>query len=281
MKKKIEHGKIDVEINNQKTFFINDVKQNKTSDIIGKINVIIFTPDDIEIIKGGPQRRRKFIDMLISSLRPNYIGILNEYNKIIEQRNTYLRQIYLENKEKSILDVWDEQLATCSAKIYEYRKEYTNKIYEKIGKIHNTIIKENEEIRIKYISNGSSKEIFLENLKKTRELDIKRGFTGTGIHRDDIIIYINGKHVSIFGSQGQQRTTVLTLKLCELNIVKEEINDEPILLLDDFMSELDKNRRENFLKNIKENQVIITCTDKIKIGNNSKTYFVENGIIKD
>lgn len=276
--KKDRAGKIDVEINDKKTFFVNDIKQDRVSDIIGKINVIIFTPDDIEIIKEGPQRRRKFLDMMISSLRPNYINILNNYNKILEQRNTYLKQINLENKNRADIDIWDEQLAEFSAKIYDYRKEYTDKIHEKIGDIHNSVIKsEKEEIKIKYISNGRSKEVFLENLKKTKELDIKRGFTATGIHRDDIIIYINKKQVSIFGSQGQQRTTVLTLKLCELSIAKEEIEDEPILLLDDFMSELDEDRRKSFLESIKGKQVIITCTDKIKIENNPKTYFVENG----
>ena len=274
-------GNIKAEIGEKKTFFANGVKQNKISDIIGKINIVIFTPDDIEIIKDGPQKRRRFLDMMISSLRPNYLHLLNSYNKILEQRNNFLRQIKLENKNPSMLDIWDEQLAEYSYKIYEYRKYFIEKISNSIEEIHNLITKcGKEDIKIKYISNSKNKESFLENLKKSRSVDIKRGFTATGVHRDDFMIYINSRPVSIFGSQGQQRTTILTLKLCELKIVKEEIGDNPILLLDDFMSELDEKRRSSFLENIKGNQVIITCTDRIDLENESSIYYVENGICK-
>lgn len=274
-------GKIRANIKEKKTFFINDIKQNKISDIIGKINVVIFTPDDIEIIKDGPQRRRKFLDMMISSLKPNYIHLLNLYNKTLEQRNNYLRQIKYENKNPQMLDIWDEQLSEYAVNIYEYRKYYIEKISEKIESFHSLITKSGkEEIKIKYISNSNNKEKFLENLRKSRNIDIKRGYTATGVHRDDLMIYVNSKPVSIFGSQGQQRTAILTLKLCELQIVKEEINDTPILLLDDFMSELDETRRKSFLENIKGNQVIITCTDKIKLNTNYSEFFVEQGICK-
>lgn len=272
-------GSISIEIKDKKTFFSNDIKQNKISDIIGKINVVIFTPDDIEIIKDGPQKRRRFIDMMISSLRPNYIHLLNSYNKILEQRNNYLRQIKLENKDPNMLDIWDLQLSEYSYKIYTYRKYFIDKFSEKIEDIHNLITKSGkEDIKIKYISNSDNQKSFLENLKKSRAIDIKRGYTATGIHRDDFIIYINNRQLSIFGSQGQQRTAILTLKLCELNIVKEEIGEAPILLLDDFMSELDEKRRKNFLENIKGNQVILTCTDRINIDNNNSIFYVEKGI---
>ena len=274
-------GTIKAEINEKKTFFVNGVKQNKISDIIGKINVVIFTPDDIEIIKDGPQKRRRFLDMMISSLRPNYLHLLNSYNKVLEQRNNFLRQIKLENKNPAMLDIWDEQLSEYSFKIYEYRKYFIEKIENSIEDIHSLITKcGKEDIKIKYISNSKNKESFLENLKKSRSVDIKRGFTATGVHRDDFMIYINSRPVSIFGSQGQQRTAILTLKLCELKIVKEEIGDTPILLLDDYMSELDEKRRTSFLENIKGNQVIITCTDRIDLENESSIYYVENGICK-
>ena len=134
-------GSISIEIKDKKTFFSNDIKQNKISDIIGKINVVIFTPDDIEIIKDGPQKRRRFIDMMISSLRPNYIHLLNSYNKILEQRNNYLRQIKLENKDPNMLDIWDLQLSEYSYKIYTYRKYFIDKFSEKIEDIHNLITK--------------------------------------------------------------------------------------------------------------------------------------------
>ena len=279
--KKDRDGKIRADIREKKTFFINDIKQNKISDIIGKINIIIFTPNDIEIIKDGPTKRRRFLDMLISPLKPNYMHLLNNYNRIIEQRNNYLKQIKNENKDESILDIWDEQLADYSYKIYEYRNEYVEKISEKIKDFHNIITKSGkEEIKIKYICNGKDKNSFLSLLKKSRDIDIKRGFTSTGIHRDDFIIYINKKPVSIFGSQGQQRTATLTLKLCEMQIVKEELQDNPILLLDDFMSELDEERRKNFLENIKGNQVIITCTDRFDLNTEKTEFLVENGVCK-
>ena len=274
-------GQIRAEINDKKTFFVNGVKQNKISDIIGKINVVIFTPDDIEIIKDGPQKRRRFLDMMISSLRPNYLHLLNSYNKILDQRNNYLRQIKLENKNPAMLDIWDEQLSEYSFKIYEYRKYFIDKISNSIEDIHSLITKSGkEEIKIKYISNSKDKNSFLENLKKSRVVDIKRSFTATGVHRDDFMIYIDNRPVSIFGSQGQQRTSILTLKLCELKIVKDEIGDSPILLLDDYMSELDEKRRKSFLENIKGNQVIITCTDRIELENENSIYYVENGICK-
>ena len=240
-----------------------------------------MTQDDISIIKEGPARRRKFLDMFISSLKPNYIHLLNSYNNALEQRNNYLRLIKTESKTEELLDIWDEQLSNYSYKIYQYRKVYIEKIEEKIDVIHKKITKcGNENIKIKYISNGKEEKGFLENLKKTRKLDIKRGFTSTGIHRDDFIIYINDRPITIFGSQGQQRTIILTLKLCELQIIKEEIDDSPILLLDDFMSELDENRRVNFFDNVKENQVIITCTDKFEINNSKIKYFnVREGIV--
>lgn len=273
-------GKIACKIDKQKAFLVNGVKQNKISDIIGKINCIIFTPDDISIIKDGPDQRRKFIDMMISGLRPNYIQLLNDCKSVVEQRNNYLKQIANENKPVQMLDIWDEQLAELCSKIYEYRNGYVEKLKNKIEVIHSTITNSGNQpelIKLKYISTGDTKEKYLENIKRSRNIDINRGYTNVGIHRDDIIIYINHKPVSRFGSQGQQRTAILSLKLSELQVVADEIGDTPILLLDDFMSELDEKRRTILLDKIKDNQVIITCTDKIELkeAKNKKIFFVE------
>ncbi len=242
--------------------------------------MVLFYPDNIDIIKGSPQDRRKFLDIMISQLKPNYIHLLNRYNQTLNQKNIYLKQIKFENKNKNMLDIWDESLAELSFQIYNYRKEYIEKIKKIIVKIHNNITncgKEIEKIRIEYISSGNSKEKFYNDLIQGRDIDIKKGYTSTGIHRDDFEVYINEKKVSIYGSQGQARTSVLSLKLAELNIINEEIGEEPILLLDDFMSELDENRRTNLAKAIKNNQVFITCTDKFDIENNNKSYYyIEN-----
>jgi DNA replication and repair protein RecF len=230
-------------------------------------------------------RRRKFIDMMISSLKPNYIHLLNDYNRVLEQRNIYLKQIIKENKSQELLEILDEQLAELSYKIFEYRNYYFEKFANIIQENHDIITKDNknkEIIKIKYISNAQDKKGFLNNLEKSRTIDLSRGYTSTGIHRDDFMIYINKKIVSIYGSQGQQRTTTLTLKLCELKIVTEEIGETPILLLDDFMSELDEKRRKSFLKNLNNNQVIITCTDNIEIKKDKiKSFYVENGTVQE
>ena len=272
-------GKIRAVINDKKTFFVNGIKQNKISEIIGKINVVIFTPDDIDIVKEGPDVRRKFLNMLISSLKPNYMYLLNNYNDVLEQRNNYLKQIKFEGKKEDLLDIFDEQLLDFSLKIYDYRKEYIEKMKNRINVFHNLITKSGkEDIDIKYFSDFKEKDEFSKKLRQARSIDIQKGYTTVGIHRDDFKLYINGKDVSVFGSQGQQRTSVLSLKLVELDIVKEAIDDTPILLLDDFMSELDEIRRTSFLENIKDCQVILTCTDKIDLERISDVFYVDNGI---
>ena len=271
-------GKIKIELSNKKNVYINGIKIKKLSELLGKIHVVIFTPDDINILKGGPQNRRRFLDIMISQLKPNYMHNLNLYLKTLEQRNNYLRQINEENKEESLLDIWDEKLAEYATNICNYRKEFVYKISQKIEKIHREITDNKEEIEIEYITECENKEEFLKLLKQRRKLDIIKGFTTKGIHRDDFVIYINKKRLDIYGSQGQHRTAILSLKLSEVNIIEEEIGEYPILLLDDFMSELDQKRRNHFLEKIEDTQVIITCTDKIDIENKKiLIYNVKNG----
>ena len=259
--------KIEFELKEKKKFIINGIPAKRTSDILGKNYIVLFTPEDITILKNEPSKRRRFLNIMISQLRPMYVHLLNQYNKILEQRNIYLKQIKYEVKPIENLEVWDEQLVKIGQKIYEYRKEFIEKINEKIYEIHLKTTENKEKIRIKYISNIGNN--YFENLKKNKKSDIQKGYTGIGIHRDDFEIYINDNPVSIYGSQGQKRTTIISLKLAESNVIYDEIGERPIILLDDFMSELDKKRIQGLFENIKENQVIITCTDSFKI-NNSK-----------
>ena len=271
-------GKIKIEIGNKKNIYLNGIKIKKLSELLGNLNIVIFTPDDIGILKGGPQNRRRFLDIMISQLRPNYMHVLNLYLKTIEQRNNYLRQIKEEHKDENLLEIWDEKLAEYAIKIYEYRKEFIEKIIKKINIIHQNITNGEEEIELEYITECDDKEKYLELLKQRRKLDIIKGFTTNGIHRDDFMIYINKKEIKIFGSQGQNRTAMLSLKLAELQVIYDEIGEYPILLLDDFMSELDKTRRKNFLENIEGTQVIITGTEKLDIENlEYLEYNVSNG----
>ena len=271
-------GKIKIEIGNKKNIYLNGIKIKKLSELLGNLNIVIFTPDDINILKGGPQNRRRFLDIMISQLRPNYMHILNLYIKTMEQRNNYLRQIKEEHKDENLLEIWDEKLAEYAIKIYEYRNEFIEKIIKKLDIIHKNITNGEEQIELEYVTECDSKEKYLKLLKERRKLDIIKGFTTKGVHRDDFMIYINKKDIKIFGSQGQNRTAMLSLKLAELQVIYDEIGEYPILLLDDFMSELDKTRRKNFLENIEGTQVIITGTEKLDIENlEYLEYNVSNG----
>ena len=274
-------GKIKIQIGNRKNILVNGVKIKKLSELLGNLNVVIFTPDDINILKGGPQNRRRFLDIMISQLKPNYMHNLSLYTKTLEQRNNYLRQIKEEEKSENMLDIWDEELAKYAIVISNYRKEFMEKIKNKIKKIHNEITDNKEDINIEYITECDDKEKYINLLKERRKLDIIKGYTTKGIHRDDFNITINDKDLSTYGSQGQHRTAILSLKMAELDIIYEEIGEYPILLLDDFMSELDEKRRKHLLEKIENIQVIITCTDKIKLENkNILIYNVKDGKVR-
>ena len=273
-------GKIKIELGKRKNIYLNGIKLKKLSELLGNINIVIFTPDDIEILKGGPQNRRKFLDIMISQLRPNYMHILNLYLKTLEQRNNYLRQIKEQNKEENLLEIWDEKLVEYAIRIYKYREEFIEKISEKIKSIHKEITNNKENIEIVYKTECKNKEEYSNLLKQRRKLDIIKGYTTKGIHRDDFEILINEKEISTYGSQGQHRTAVLSLKISELQVIYDEIGEYPILLLDDFMSELDKSRRSNLLKYMNNTQVIITCTENFEIENiNFSEFNVKNGEI--
>ena len=190
-------GKIKIEIGNKKNIYLNGIKIKKLSELLGNLNIVIFTPDDINILKGGPQNRRRFLDIMISQLRPNYMHILNLYIKTMEQRNNYLRQIKEEHKDENLLEIWDEKLAEYAIKIYEYRKEFIEKIIKKLDIIHKNITNGEEQIELEYVTECDSKEKYLKLLKERRKLDIIKGFTTKGVHRDDFMIYINKKDIKI------------------------------------------------------------------------------------
>lgn len=271
--KKDREGTIDLFLGNDKSISVNGVKLNKLSELLGNINIVIFSPEDINLLKDESAVRRKFLDMMISQLRKNYIYNLNNYKKNLEQKNNYLKS---RNISDAMLDVYDEKLAEYSENVYQYRNEFIEKIKEKIKEIHSNIT--DEDISIVYKTDCESKEKCLEKLKKNREKDKYRGFSSVGCHRDDFKILINGDEVDIYGSQGQNRTAILSLKMAELEVINDEIGEYPILLLDDFMSELDQERITNFLKSINNIQVIITCTEKIDL-ENSTNFYVNNGKI--
>lgn len=274
---------------NKKYFKINEVAQNKISNIYGKLNVVTYKPEDIDIIKKGPSIRRNYIDILICSLKPIYIAILSDYNKILKERNSFLKnnkEQYFSNKnlvDFNFLEVLNTKLAEFANKIFIYRRKYIEIIDKIANKFHYKIVhRKDEKLSFEYKSDAENEKKYIEKLKKSEYQDFLRGYTSKGIHRDDIIIKINDRDVSLFGSQGQQKSSILSLKLAEIRIIERENNEKPILLLDDFMSELDEERQKLFIENIKDYQIIITSTSKIIIKDRSNRLFnIDSGKVSN
>lgn len=240
----------------KKTIKLNGIKVNKNSELLGNMNIVLFSPDDIIILKESPASRRKFLDILISQLRPNYVHLLSEYNKVLEQRNAMLK-----SKRIETIDVWNEQLANFAEKIFKYRDEYISKIQKGIEKITPQLTNEKENLTIKYKTRFTNKDKFLKDLNDNINNDLFRGYTGIGTHRDDFELFVNNMELNLYGSQGQHRTAILALKFAEMEIIKDEVFENPILLLDDITSELDLERLNLIFSKIKDYQVLITCTD--------------------
>ena len=266
----------------KKAIKLNQIKVNKNSELIGNLNIVIFSPDDIIILKQAPQFRRKFLDILISQLKPNFVHILSEYNKVLDQRNAMLK-----SKQTETIDIWNEQLATLAEKVCNYRKMYIDKLQEKLSLVHPMVTNSKEKIKILYKTKFTTKNEFLNLLEKNLNVDLYKGYTSIGPHRDDFEIYINENLLNIYGSQGQHRTAILSLKIAEMEILKEEVGENPVLLLDDVTSELDLERISLIFSRIKEYQVFITCTDVGIImtheclTNNLKLYKINNGNLED
>ncbi len=279
--------RIDMHIkkNKSKGIAINGVPIKKASELFGIVNVVLFSPEDLNIIKNGPSERRRFIDMELCQLDKVYLYNLINYNKIILQRNRLLKELSFNNNAQlfETLDIWDMQLSEYGSKIIVRRLEFINQINEIIFDIHNKLSDGKEQLIINYEPCISDNNIYQE-LVRTREKDIRFKTTSVGPHRDDIGFYIHDIDVRRFGSQGQQRTAALSLKLSELELVKSITNDTPILLLDDVLSELDSNRQNHLLSSLNNIQTVITCTglddfieNRFKI---NKTYRVINGTVE-
>ena len=253
--------RIDIHLRKNKTkgIAINGIPIKKASELFGLFNVVIFSPEDLEIIKKGPSERRKFVDMELCQLDKIYVYNLTNYNKIIAQRNKLLKDIYFKPELKQTLDVWDGQLAQYGSKIIERRTNFIEKINEIIKPIHKQLTGGLEDINIVYNKNCEAEDL-LRRLEENRDRDIKYKSTSIGPHKDDLLFFNDDKNIRIYGSQGQQRTIALSLKLAELELVKNLINDTPVLLLDDVLSELDSERQNHLLNSIDDIQTIITCT---------------------
>ena len=261
---------------------IDGKKIKKASELLGLCNVVFFSPEDLNIIKSGPAERRKFVDMELCQLDSFYLYNLNHYNKIVNQRNKLLKDMYMNPQLKDTLAIWDSQLVSYGSKIIERRKLFVKQLNEIIYDIHKKLSGGKEEILISYEPDVSIEE-FERKLQMNQERDIRSKITSTGPHRDDFAFLNGGIDIRRYGSQGQQRTTALSLKLSEIELMKKISKDNPILLLDDVLSELDSSRQNYLLNSIGDIQTIITCTGLEEFVNNrfeiNKVYKVTNGVV--
>ena len=263
---------VDFRLNRQaeKDIRVNGNRLQKRSDLFGALNIVLFSPEDLRLIKEGPSERRKFIDRELSQISPRYCQGLIEYMRIMGQRNQLLKQIPYKSSMKDMLPIWDEKLAKAGTDVIVRRHKFLKRLGEISNEIHRGITDKKEDLKIEYLSNISVKNydeydtiymVFEERLKTAIERDIKRGYTSVGPHRDDLGLFVNGIDIRQFGSQGQQRTAALSLRLSEIEIIKEEVGEYPILLLDDVMSELDSTRQNDLIRTMRDIQTIITITD--------------------
>ncbi|MGF6376393.1 DNA replication and repair protein RecF [Clostridiales Family XIII bacterium PM5-7] len=261
----------------------------KTADLLENILIVIFSPEDLKIVKDEPEKRRKFIDRELCQIKPLYYDSLTNYKKILMQRNAYLKE---EQIEHSILDLWDVQLAKYGGRIISIRKNFIEKISAFSGKIHQNITNGKESFLLEYNPNidyveniNEQEEYVYDELKRAFRNDLRQRTTTKGPHKDDISFFVNGVNMRSYGSQGQQRTCALSLKLAELNLIKEETGEDAILLLDDVMSELDLERQEFLIKTLKDNQLFITTTDiddnLIQSFPEAKIIYVKQGKIEE
>lgn len=261
IKKNNKERQIDIHLkkNKAKGIAIDRVPIKRAADLFGLINIIFFSPEDLNIIKNGPSERRKFMDAELCQLDKIYLSDLTNYNKALNQRNALLKEIVYKPSLKDTLPVWDDQLITYGKKIIKRRQEFINDINIIVKNIHSTITGNKENIEVTYDPNIDD-IFFLDELVKNKEKDLRFCQTSVGPHRDDIKITVDGIDIRKFGSQGQQRTCALSLKLSEIKLVEDTIHDKPVLLLDDVLSELDKSRQSYILDNLLDTQTIITCT---------------------
>ena len=280
-KRGIKH-KIDIHLrkNRSKGIAVDGIPIKKAGELFGIIHFVFFSPEDLSMIKNGPSERRRFLDMELCQLDKIYLHHLSNYNKVVLQRNRLLKEVMFRSDYREVLDVYDMQLVQYGIQVIRRRKRFTEELNQIIGQIHGQLTGGHEQLTLEYEANVDE-DSFEDMLKRNLKRDLKQRTTTTGPHRDDLSFVVNSIDIRRFGSQGQQRTAALSLKLSEIEIVKKVINDTPVLLLDDVLSELDSSRQNYLLNSIHKLQTILTCTGLDQLINNrfsiSKIYRVVDG----
>lgn len=262
---------IEINIKNgRRSAVLNDVPKSYVSQIIGVFCAVVFSPDHLTLVKNGPEERRNFIDGALCQIKPSYAAALSKYKRILNERNALLKDIPKHRELSDTLDIWDERLAIEGALISSERAEYIKKLSQPATKFYDGISNGKEQLLLEYKTgfNGNEnmtrvelKNSLLESLRKKQNDDIYAGFTTTGVHRDDLTIKINGYDAKSFGSQGQQRSAVLSMKLAEASVLGNDKGEKPVILLDDVLSELDPSRQDYLLNRLDGLQVFITCCE--------------------
>lgn len=271
VKKNDINYRIDMHLkqNKSKGIAVNGIPIKKAVELFGIINIVFFSPEDLNIIKNGPAERRRFIDMELSQLDKIYLSNLINYNKVVNQRNKLLKELSFSYSKEMMdtLDIWDIHLVKYGKELIKQRIEFVKSINNLVGEIHRKLSGDKEKLCVEYVPCIDC-DRFGEEVYRHRERDIKLKSTSLGPHKDDMIFYINDKDVRKYGSQGQKRTAALSLKLAEIELVKQIIHDTPVLLLDDVLSELDSNRQNFLLNSIGGIQTVVTCTGLDEFINN-------------
>lgn len=270
--------------NKPKGIAVNGIPIKRAVELFGILNIVFFSPEDLNIIKNGPSERRRFIDMELSQLDKIYLDCLINYNKVVNQRNSLLKEYAFSGREDIIssLDIWDMQLVQYGNDVIKSREKFVKEINDLVKSIHTKLSGDREQLEIIYEPCVKEQD-FESELVRVRDRDLKFKCTNIGPHKDDMCFLINGMDVRKYGSQGQQRTAALSLKLAEIELVKQIIHDTPVLFLDDVLSELDSRRQNFLLDSIGNIQTMITCTGLDEFINNrfsiNKIFKVVNGTV--
>lgn len=263
----------EIAFGGKKSCRLNEIPLDSVTGLAGKFTGVVFSPVHLSLVKDGPELRRRFLDLAIGQLMPRYILYISEYSRILAQRNALLKDAWRHSALLDTLDVWDEHLARMGGAVAAARLRYVSRLAQAAGEIYRGISKGNETLDISYLPSWRQEAAgeltkqeaaagMLDSLQKSRGTDLAQGFTTTGIHRDDLLLAVDGVSLRSYGSQGQQRSCVLALKLAECGILYESTGEHPVILLDDVMSELDGSRRDYLLNHLTGRQVFITCCDK-------------------
>lgn len=285
-KKGVRH-KIDMHLKRKQKKFIaiDGIPARKASELLGLANIIFFSPEDINMIKNGPSERRRFVDMDLSQLDRVYLSCLTDYSKALEQRNKLLKDTayFGDSGFKDMLDIWDEKLIEYGKKIIERRRDFIEGLSVILKEKNREITGNDEELSCVYEPDVKEDD-YRDKLNKCRENDIRSGSTSAGPHRDDINFTLNGVDLRKYGSQGQQRTASLSVKLSEIDLIRSRINDSPVLLLDDVLSELDSTRQKCLINSLGGIQTLITCTGLDEFIKNDfisdSVFYVENASVE-